>query len=432
MKNSAIHDSSILERFHPSTGKELGENEMASVADPIDIERPSHVPAALVRDIDYLHPEKASDEQDVLLAWKEIRDTSPEIFWTPHYGGHWVFTRAEDIETAQLDWERFSMRGHSIPMNITPNVPLELDPPIHGPVRAMLSPFFTPKVVKGMTDSALEVTTQLLDDIQPRGKCEFIEDFARQLPIILFLQLVDLPLQDRKMLLHLAGIRVRGSGQEERNDAKIKILAYLKDVIDARKAERGDDLLSNMLHGVVNGAPMSDEMQQNMLAQLMFAGLDTVANLLGFVARFLAIDVAFRHRLIADPGLIPKVFDELARRHSPIMMARLLTQDIIIRGVEMRAGEQVLLPYILHSFDESRYEDPTAVMIDRKNAATNVTFGAGPHRCPGALLARAETRIFIEEWLRRIPEFEIDPDEEMRIEGGRVCGVTRLPLRWKV
>jgi cytochrome P450 len=401
----------------------------AAVADP---PVPAHVPLGLVRDIDYLSPGDATGESDPLLAWKKIKDTSPAIFWTPRYGGHWVFTQAEDIETAQLDHERFSMRGHSIPMNITPNVPLELDPPEHGPVRAMLSPFFAPKVVKGLTDNALEITTALIDEIQPRGKCEFVEDFARQLPIILFLNLVDLPLEDRKMLLDLGMIRTRGRDADERNAAKLRLLEYLSGVIAERKAAKGDDLLSNMLHGKVSGEPLSHEMSQNLLAQLMFAGLDTVANMLGFVARALALDPALRHRLIAEPDLIPKAFDELARRHSVVCMARLVTQDMDYKGVQLKAGEQVLIPNILHSFDEKRFDNPLAIDLERKNAAKHVTFGNGPHRCPGAVLARAETRVFLEQWLRRIPDFEIDPEDEVQIDGGRVIGMTRLPLRWNV
>lgn len=404
---------------------------MASSQGTIKRERPPHVPPELVRDFDYLFPAVGTGEDDVLLAWKRIQETSPEIFWTPHHGGHWVLTRADDIETAQLDWERFSMRGHSIPMNITPNVPLELDPPTHGPVRAMLSPFFTPRVVRDMSDRALEITTRLLDDIEPRGRCEFVEDFARQLPIILFLRMVDLPVSDRKMLLHLAEIRVRGADPQVRNQAKLDVLAYLKDVIDQRKSRPGADLLSQMLHGRVNGEPMSEDMQQNLLAQLMFAGLDTVASLLGWVARYLALEPAFRQKLVADPALIPKSFDELARRHSVIAMGRLVTRDFAFKGVRMKAGEQVLVPNMLHAFDEARFANPLEVDPSRPNAAKNVAFGNGPHRCPGATLARAETRIFLEEWLKRIPEFEIDPDDVVTIAGGRVCAVTRLPLRWK-
>jgi cytochrome P450 len=395
--------------------------------------RPAHVPQSLVRQIDFLHPERAADEPDVFLAWKKIRDTSPEIFWTPEYGGHWVFTRAEDIETAIADFERFSMHGHSIPRNITPNVPLELDPPVHGPVRAMLSPFFSPKVVKELSAQALIVTTQLIDEFLPLGECEFVEAFARQLPIILFLKLADLPVTDRKFLLDLATIRVRDPNQARRNDAKIKILDYLQDVIATRRANKGTDLISNMLHGKVNGETLPDDVMQNMLAQVMFGGLDTVANLVSSIALTVAVDVELRRKLQADPSLMASGFDELARRHSLICMAREITHDLEYKGVQMKQGEQVLLPYILHSFDESRFPNGETIDFNRPNVMSHVTFGGGPHRCPGAVLARAETRVFLEQWLQRIPEFEVDPTKKPPvIEGGRVMGVTYLPLRWKV
>jgi cytochrome P450 len=393
---------------------------------------PSHVPPERVRDLDYLHPEGATGEKDVLLAWKKIQDTSPDIFWTPRHGGHWVFTRAEDIETAQLDYARFSMRGNSIPMNLTPTVPVELDPPEHGPVRAALSPFFAPRVVKILTERVLAITTALIDQIQPRGTCEFVEDFARQLPIILFLEIVDLPVEDRSILLPLVAIRNRGEDPKARHEAKVDVLNYLKAVISSRSMSKGDDLLSNMLHSKINGEPISDEVSQGLLAQLMFAGLDTVANLLGFIARALALDGVLRKQLREDPASIPKAIDELIRRHSVVCMARLITRDMDYKGVHLKEGEQVLVPYILHSLDEALFPDPLSIDISRTNAAKHVVFGNGPHRCPAAMLARAEIRVFLEEWLSRIPEFEIDPDDEVIVSGGRVCGVTRLPLRWQV
>jgi cytochrome P450 len=155
-----------------------------------------------------------------------------------------------------------------------------------------------------------------------------------------------------------------------------------------------------------------------------------VATMMGFVARFLAENPEARHYLAGHPDRIAKSLDELLRRHSMTAGGRTVRVDTELDGVHLKAGDRVLQPTMLHGLDDRRFPDPMTVDFQRANAKAMGTFGSGPHRCPGANLARGELRIFIEEWLVRIPDFAMDPDEPPMMASGMVSAILKLPLVW--
>jgi len=369
-------------------------------------------------------------EKDVHAAWKRVQDENPDIFWTPHYGGTWVATRAEDIERMQTDHVLFSMTAQAIPRNLSPNLPMELDPPNHAPIRRILNPLFTPTVIKRLETVARATAIELIEGFKPNGKCEFISQFGRQLPITLFLTLVDLPNVDRGMLLDLAEIRVRGNDPVKREGAKRQLLAHLDGIIQKRLAEPGDDVVSKIVNADVGGEKIPLETAQNLLSVVMFGGLDTVATMMGFVARRFAMDVRLREELILHPERISSAVDEFVRLHGLTTGGRLIMRDVDYKGAPLREGDQIMVPTVVAGLDERRFPDPTVVDIDRANKLQTLTFGNGPHRCPGAALGKAELRIFIEEWLRRIPEFSLDPAEPPVMASGLVSGILRMNLVW--
>ena len=134
---------------------------------------------------------------------------------------------------------------------------------------------------------------------------------------------------------------------------------------------------------------------------------------------------------IADPGLIPKAVEELMRRYAIATAGRILVQDHDYKGVVMKAGDMVIMPTVAVSFDESRFDDPLKVDFTR-NASGHAAFSRGVHTCVGSMLARTELRIFMEEWLARIPEFRVKPGFELQISSGTVSGIRKLPLEWNV
>lgn len=393
------------------------------------VPRPSHVPEELVQDFDFFH--FADSESDNYLAWKQVQSSSPRLFWTPRNGGHWVATRAEDIKLIFEDYERFSSRHESIPTTHDFRFPpVEYDPPSHLEYRKLIVPFFTPNRMGRLRQLARDLTVELIEGFKDRGECEFYGEFGLQMPIGIFLHLVDLPSRDREVMLPWAEQSVRGSDPAEMSAAQQAMWAYLEERFEERRKRAGDDLITVVAHGHVEGRPLDREEMIGMGTVILSAGLDTVASTLSFVMRFLAENPDQRNYIVENPGMIPKIIDEFLRRFPVASLARCVARDQIYEGVELKEGEMILVPSALYNFDDSVFEDPMAMRYDRPQSSHNLTFGWGSHRCVGMALARTELQVFLEEWLGRIPDFEIRPGARIRATTGRVSAITHLPIVW--
>ncbi len=391
---------------------------------------PLHVPQERVVDWDFYHIPGA--EQDVHLAWKSLHD-GPDIFWTPRNGGHWVMTRGEDILRTQREPEIFSFAEVTVPRVSKPLklVPLELDPPQHTGYRTIINELFAPRFVQSLEGDIRQLTVELIEGFRAKGECEFVADFAKQLPIVIFLRMMGLPLGDQAMLLQWTEASVRASVPEERMLAFQGVYGYLEEWIAERQARPGDDMISRVVQAQVNGRPLNHEELHQMLTILLFGGLDTVASGMGFMARFLAEHPAHRLQLIEQPELIPHAVDEMLRRFGVSTTGRIIAKDVLYKDVQFRRGDVLHIFGGLHGMDERIFPDPMTVDFRRRNGP-HVTFGNGVHRCPGALLARTEMRIFLREWLQRIPDFRIKPGGKVVTGSGMVNGVLQLPLVWEV
>ena len=199
--------------------------------------------------------------------------------------------------------------------------------------------------------------------------------------------------------------------------------------MEKRRRSPGDDLISRVVHATVGGRPMTDEEIHGYLSTVLFGGLDTVASTLGFVALFLATHPGHRQQLVREPALVPNAVEELLRRFAVAAPARVAACDFDYKGVSIRAGDSIQLAGLLHNLDERVYADAMTVDFKRKLPVIG-TFGFGAHRCPGSFLARTELRIFLEEWLTRIPDFELALRERPEYAGGMGVSIVRLPLAW--
>jgi cytochrome P450 len=159
--------------------------------------------------------------------------------------------------------------------------------------------------------------------------------------------------------------------------------------------------------------------------------------LLSFTAWHLAEHPEHRRRLRENPEIIPRAAEEYIRRFGLSNTARLITRDVERKGVTMLKDEMVMVFLGASAIDERQYPNPLEVDFDRELPAINQepghnTFGHGPHKCVGRPLARAEMRIFLEEWLRLIPDFHLDPDHPPVSRMSNVNGVETLRLKWDV
>ena len=394
---------------------------------------PEHVPPSLVHDFDLYNV--AVEDGDYHAALKRLHEPGvPDIFWTPRNGGHWVATRGDDIYHIFKDAEHFSSRNLVVPRRRNPTTalpPINLDPPEQAKYRSLLAPALSPKAVSPLGENARSLAIELIEGFLAKGECEFVGDFAQHLPIGIFMTMVDVPHEDREKLLHWADQQVRPTSEHDREASFHSLFAYAGQKVAERRANPGSDLISQLAKSQVDGQPITTEALVPMIFLLLVGGLDTVASAMGFAARFMASSPAHRRELVEHPERIPAAVEELLRRFPVVNQGRMVVADMDYKGVSMRAGDQIIMPTTLHGLDDRKFDDPLRVDFSRP-MPIHSTFGNGVHRCPGSLLARTELRIFLEEWLKRIPDFSIKPGATVGIRAGVNATIYSLPLVWEV
>lgn len=391
---------------------------------------PSHVPASRVVDFNVYAPD--GGERDLHGAYRKLQQTGQDIVWCPYQGGHWLPLRYDDINFIQRNHDPFSMRDVGMPAGMKPNriLPLEADPPEHLGFRMIINPYFAPSKVGQLDSFTRELAIELIEGIKAKGRCEFMDEFALKLPIAIFMRLTNLPMQDAPELLTYAEMATRG-GAEGQVVSQEKMLAYIMPVIEQRTKQPGDDVLSAIIHSKIKGEPVAFPDMIGMILIILFGGLDTVASTLGFIAHFLAESPAHRHQLHAEPALIPKAANEFMRRFPPSNTARTLSRDYEFKGLQFKQGDKVYISNLLSGLDETHFSNAWEVDF-RRDEGENAGFGSGPHRCPGQLLAMLEIRVFLEEWLQRIPDFRVAAYEPVHFGPGQVNCVSRLVLEWDI
>jgi cytochrome P450 len=391
---------------------------------------PPHVRRDRIVDFDYYDPPGIS-EGDVYSAWHKLHN-GPDIVWTPRNGGHWILTRARDIKWAQENFSIFSHEEFTIP-RIAQKIkmpPLTVDPPNHAQFRAILNPFFGPAQIRELAVKAREITVELIESHKLRGGCEFVSEFARVMPVSIFLGIVDLPLARREDFVEWATSYIGTSDLAVRDKYMKRISEYLSAVIEERTRTPRSDLLSRIAQWPNDSRYEGYHEVMGMAMLVFLGGLDTVANMMSFTVRHLALHHELRRRLRDEPALIPMAAEEYLRRHGLSNTGRIVKLSTEYQGVVFAKDDMVMVPIAMSSMDDREYTDPLTVDFDRGIQAHN-TFGNGPHKCVGAPLARAELKIFLQEWITRIPEFCLDPNSPPITHSGPMNGVSNLRLLFR-
>jgi cytochrome P450 len=392
---------------------------------------PPHVPADRIYSYD-VYAGRAPDGDFALYTTDLQREEVPDIFWTPKNGGHWVVTRGPDIDVVINDARHFSNRNLRVPKYANANPPLkplQVDPPEHTKYRALLMGALSPKAVSSLSEGARELAIKLIDDMFEAGECDFVPAFAQQMPIAIFMAMVDLPLSDRPRLLKISDSVVRPATADERTKGFEDLKSYINEKVNERRANPGTDLISHLVQARIDGEPLDEQSLIGMLVLVLLAGLDTVASMLTCFAKFLADSPEHRQQLIDDPSLVTNAVEEMLRRFAIVTLGREVATDIEVSGVLFKAGDMVVCPTPLSNLDANKFADPLKIDFKRKIAA-HATFGGGTHRCMGAMLARTELKIFVEEWLKRIPDFRVKPGTVVEATTDITSVIPSLELEW--
>lgn len=394
---------------------------------------PAHVPADLVRDFNAYGFSRPNEEVQRTLYEITRAPGMPQTFWSPYNGGHWVVTRAETIETVVGDAERFSNRYIGVPKALNPlrlYRPLQLDPPHQLPYRNLISGALSPRVVQTLSEDARNLTIRLIEGFKPKGGCEFVSEFAEHMPIGIFMSIVGVPETERAPMLAMARKIARPSYPEERMQGYAELDGFIEGLIEARRDAGAGDFISHLCHAEIEGRRLDHDELVGVLGLIMIAGLDTVAGMLGHIARYLAEHPEARRELRENPQIHATAVEEFLRRLGHPQMSREVREDLVLDGVAMKKGDMVVAPLVLHNLDEAKFPDPLAFDFQRPRKPAHITFGGPSHRCLGAMLARTELKIFLEEFLTRIPDFEIVPGADLTTTTRVTWIMDALPLRW--
>ena len=370
--------------------------------------------------------------------YHEIHDRCPVQRATGIFGVPSVYlTRYEDVLWALKHPEVFSSKDVVKVGNDVPLLPLSVDPPDHAKYRRLLDPQFSPKRMAELEDEARKLVNEVIDSFASSGECNFHEDFATPLPSTFFLALMGLPHDDLPQFLEWRDDTIRPESRyptlEEaeaaRQAAGKAIEEYFEQAIAEKRRNPDDRLLSTVVHGEVDGRPMTHEELLGTTHLLLLGGLDTVTATLDCMIVYLAKHVDRRDMLVEDPSLIPAAIEELLRHQTPVMMLpRIVAQDVEIGGVEVKAGDGATLMIGAANVDHLEFDTPDDVLLDRERNR-HLAFGGGAHRCLGSHLARLELRLALEEFHRRIPDYVLTTDEDIQFSPG-IRQADNIPLRF--
>ena len=350
------------------------------------------------------------------------------------FGGHSVnLSKYEDVMWAMRHPEVFSSKDVVNIGNDIPLIPLSVDPPDHLKYRRLLDPEFSPKKMGALEPESRALVNRIIDEFIDRGECEFHEDFATPLPSTIFLALIGLPQSDLPQFLQWRDDTIRPNAKSEEDAQRIReaagkaISGYFETALEEKRRNPDDRLLSRIVTAEVDGRPLTQEERLGICHLLLLGGLDTVTATLDCMITYLARHPERRRAVVSDPTLMNAAIEELLRHETPVMMVpRIVAQTVEIRGVTIEAGDGATLLIGAANCDADEFDDADDVRLDR-GANRHLAFGGGPHRCLGSHLARMELRVAMEEFHKRIPEYEIAEGAEIHFSGG-IRQAESLPL----
>ena len=383
-------------------------------------------------DFDHNHPQWAADPYPI---WEDLRERCP-VAHTERYRGVFLPVRTDDIRDIAYDPEHFSSRRIMIldgkPPVSAPIPPVTSDPPVHRAQRMLLLPAFTPTEIDKLRPITRAMCNELIDAFIAKGRCDAAADYAQHVPTRVIAGMLGLAERDHDRFRRwIYDMNIDGTSDLGLFKRTVEAVdAFFAGEIEARRAEPKDDLISYLLQQQIDGKPLTMDHMQGTLRLLLFAGIDTTWSAIGLTLLHLARTPEHRRRLVEEPGLMPSAIEEFLRVYAPVSVARLVAKDKEVGGCPFKAGQMVLLPYPAANRDPEKFEDPDRVILDRKENR-HATFGLGIHRCIGSNLARMELTVAVEEWLRRIPEFELEDDDgDLKYSPGLVRGPRRLSVRF--
>jgi len=379
-------------------------------------------------DFDHLDPRWVENPYPI---WDELREKCP-VAHTERFRGVYFPSRYEDVRAVAYDTEHFSSRRiivRETPPPRIPAPPITSDPPEHRPAKNLLLPAFTPDAIRQHEPRTREICARLVEGFAGKQGCDAAADYAQEIPVRVIAVMLGLPEEEgdrfRKWIHEILELGIT------RPDILMKAMGetttYFRAEVAKRKSAPRDDLITRLSGATIDGQPITEDHLLGALRLILIAGIDTTWSAIGSCFWHLAQHPEDRRRLVNEPALIPTAVEEFLRAYAPVTMAREVVKDTEINGCPFKTGEMVLLSFPAANRDPRLFPDADRVVIDRKENR-HAAFGLGIHRCIGSNLARMEITVALQEWLKRIPEFRLDPAAKVTWSEGTVRGPRQLKV----
>ena len=361
--------------------------------------------------------------------------------------GFWALSRYEDIRSVSLDAENFtSTQGFRIPPDtfaaMDPEIGLVLsrfmlamDNPEHNAFRSLVSHAFTPAAIAQAETRVRASIDALLAGLAGRDEVDVVTEVAAIVPIKTVCAIMGVPEADEWRVFEFTNA-VFGIDDPEfspsldiANERFLTIFDYGWDLLEARRREPRDDLMTRIAHATVDGRPLTPVEQKSFFSNMISAGNETTRSSLAGAIWGLGHHPDQRRLLLDAPALIPPAIHELLRWFSPVyQMARTATRDVDVGGTRIRAGERVAMLYGAGNHDPAIFADPHRLDLGRANAQRHLAFGYGVHHCLGWRLAVLQLRLILEAFLTAFPDYALAA-EPTYVRSNMVRAMKTLPIR---
>ncbi|WP_106402030.1 cytochrome P450 [Actinocorallia populi] len=367
--------------------------------------------------------------------------------------GYWALVRHADVVEASRRPEVFSSEPTT---NSIADMPgylarffgsmINMDDPRHAKIRRIVSRAFTPRVLARLDHQIEETARGIVDGVlRGEGTGDFVSDVAARLPLTIICDMMGIPEADREMVLERSNT-ILGIGDPEYGvgsqisrvsvgmaltrllDAGMELQLLIRRLGRLRRRRPGDDLVTALVHGNVDGEHLTDQELGSFFILLVVAGNETTRNAISHALKLLTVHEDQRALLLADPAArMPGAIEEVVRYATPVIQfRRTLARDTVLNGHPLREGEKVLLFYNSANRDEAVFPDPDRFDITR-SPNPHVGFGGpGPHFCLGANLARREIGVMLRELYTRVPSLRSTAPPD-RLLSGFINGIKHLP-----
>lgn len=387
-------------------------------------------------------------------AFKRLRDDDPVSWWPEKDGrGFWAVTRYQDLLTVNLNPRLFSSaRGIRLEDMSEEELEarrtmMELDPPQHAHYRRMVGQPFSPREVLAYEEGIRLLAREVIAEVRGKREFDFVIDIARRLPMRMLGKLLGIPDAEGMWMVKMGDALIGNSDPEFtshpvglvdtdayrlmpfRSPVSYDLFAYAEELARKRREQPTDDVISLLLRPKKDGEPLSEHEFKNFFTLLVAAGNDTTRYTMAAGLQALIEHPEQLARLRAHPALMPQAVEEMLRWGSVTMhFRRTATQDTVLGGRQIKAGEKVVIWFISADFDERHFPDPFRFDITR-TPNEHAAFGLkGPHRCLGEYLARVEIKVLFEELLPLVRDIRLN-GPAVRLRSNFIAGIKHLPVQ---